>query len=244
MIMDKVIRADKRESGQLRPIEINTGFTPYAEGSVLISMGNTKVLCNASVEETVPPWFRAEGQTGGWVTAEYSMLPRSTHTRNRRERHGPSGRSQEIQRLIGRALRASVNLELLGARTITIDCDVLQADGGIRTASITGGYVALRLALDKLVSRGELSDKAFGPAVAAISSGIVSGQPVLDLCYEEDSKAEVDANFVINDAQEIIEVQGTAEGKPFSRSDFDHLLDLSLKGVSELIELQRGALTA
>jgi len=237
------MRQDRRAADQIRKVVLEPNFSPYAEGSILISMGGTKVLCNASVEDSVPPWFRSEGKKGGWVTAEYSMLPRSTHTRNRRERHGPSGRSQEIQRLIGRALRASVNLEELGERTITVDCDVLQADGGTRTASITGGYVALRIAMQKLINENQLSKDALGPAVAAISAGIVSNTPMLDLCYQEDSSAEVDANFVINANEQIVEVQGTAEGKPFSRSDFDLILNMAQKGTSELIEAQSRAIS-
>jgi len=209
---------------------------------VLVTMGNTKVLCNVSIEDNVPGWMKSQGVEGGWVTAEYALLPRSTHTRTRRERRGAGGRTQEIQRLIGRSLRAAVNLNLLGQRTCTVDCDVLQADGGTRTASITGGYVALALALGKLVEAGELSHGVLAAPVAAVSVGVVGGQPLMDLCYEEDSEAEVDLNVVMNAEGAFIEVQGTAERGVFPRSTLDELLDLAQKGIGELLEIQRKAL--
>lgn len=231
-----------RQFDELRPVSFEIGYTAYAEGSVLVSMGDTKVLCNASIEESVPPWMLNEEQERGWVTGEYSMLPRSTHTRSRRETHGPKGRTQEIQRLIGRSLRAAVNLNHLGRRTIIVDCDVLQADGGTRTASITGGYVALQLALKNLADSDLVDKKVHLSPVAAISAGIINGEPQLDLCYEMDVAAEVDANFVMNGDQQIIEVQGTAEGSPFSRAEYDQLMDLAQAGIRRLIELQHEAL--
>ncbi len=237
----------KRENGRsqdsLRKLGLEMDFVPCAEGSVLISMGNTRVLCNASIEESVPPWMKSQEEEGGWITAEYSMLPRSGLTRSRRERHGPGGRSQEIQRLIGRSLRASVDLRLLGQRTITVDCDVIQADGGTRTASITGGYIALRKALNDLIAKGKIPSEALLSPVAAISAGIIDNQVMLDLCYEEDVAAEVDANFVMNKDRELIEVQGTAEGNPFSRDLLNKLLDVAEKGILELIEEQERVLT-
>jgi ribonuclease PH len=236
------MRIDGRKFDELRPVTLTPDFIVYPEGSVLVSMGNTKVLCNVSIEDDVPGWMKSQGVTGGWVTAEYALLPRSTHTRTRRERRGAGGRTQEIQRLIGRSLRAAVNLELLGTRTCTVDCDVLQADGGTRTASITGGYVALALALGKLVETGELSAEVFAAPVAAVSAGVVAGQPLLDLCYEEDSQAEVDLNVVMNAEGAFIEVQGTAERGAFPRPTLDQLLDLAQKGIGELLEIQRAVL--
>jgi ribonuclease PH len=233
-----MIRIDGRVSTQLRPIRLSVDVLDFAEGSVLIEAGKTRVLCAASVEEKVPPFL--EGKEQGWVTAEYTMLPRATHTRTSRERDGRvSGRTQEIQRLIGRSLRAAVDRKVLGPRTITLDCDVLQADGGTRTASITGAYIALHRACSLLVRRGIIPVHPVHTAVAAISAGIVDGEVLLDLCYAEDSRAEVDFNVVMTDKQEFIEVQGTGEGGTFSRSAMDSLLALSERGIAELLNLQK-----
>ncbi|MCC6960201.1 MAG: ribonuclease PH [Dehalococcoidia bacterium] len=235
-------RIDGRAANVLRPVKLQTNVLDFAEGSCLVEFGRTRVLVAASVEERQPPFLR--GTQSGWVTAEYSMLPRATHTRSQREveRGRPGGRTQEIQRLIGRALRGVVNVELLGPRTVTLDCDVLQADGGTRTASITGAYVALQLALKKLVAAGTVPPGAVQSAVAAVSVGIVNGVPLLDLCYEEDSTAEVDFNVVMTGADEFVEVQGTAEHKPFSRAGMDSLLELARQGIAELFEKQAAAL--
>lgn len=235
-------RLDGRQQNQLRPISFQRQFTRYAEGSVLVCCGETKVLCNASVEERVPPFMRGEGR--GWVTAEYSMLPRSTHTRSMREaaKGKVSGRTQEIQRLIGRSLRAVTDLQALGEITVQIDCDVLQADGGTRTASITGAYVALYDALAGLVKKGVLKEIPLKDSVAAISVGIVGEQPLLDLNYEEDSNAEVDMNFVITGAGKFVEVQGTAEEEPFSIEELTALQNLALQGCAQLTEMQHQAL--
>lgn len=235
-----MIRHDGRAPNQLRPVTITPGAAPYAEGSALIVCGNTRVLCAASVEAIVPGWLRGRGR--GWVTAEYALLPRSTHTRTRRERAGASGRTQEIQRLIGRSLRAAVRLEDLGERLITVDCDVLQADGGTRTAAITGGYVALALACARLVAEAKLARSPMACAVAAISAGIVGGELLLDLDYREDSSADMDCNVVLTGTGEFVELQGTAEGAPVPRSRLDALVDLAAAGVRELLELQRRAL--
>ena len=235
-------RFDGRRSNQLRPISFERSFTRYAEGSVLVCCGETKVLCNASVEERVPPFMRGEGR--GWVTAEYSMLPRSTHTRSIREaaKGKVSGRTQEIQRLIGRSLRAVTDLEAMGEISVQIDCDVLQADGGTRTASITGAYVALCDAFAGLVEKGVLKAIPLKDSVAAISVGIVGKVPLLDLNYEEDSKAEVDMNFVITGSGKFVEVQGTAEEEPFSAEELDALRDLALQGCAQLSEMQQDVL--
>ena len=235
-------RIDGRAANVLRPVKLQTNVLDFAEGSCLVEFGRTRVLVAASVAERQPPFLR--GTQSGWVTAEYSMLPRATHTRSQREveRGRPGGRTQEIQRLIGRALRGVVNVELLGPRTVTLDCDVLQADGGTRTASITGAYVALQLALKKLVAAGTVPPGAVQSAVAAVSVGIVKGVPLLDLCYEEDSTAEVDFNVVMTGADEFVEVQGTAEHKPFSRAGMDSLLELARQGIAELFEKQAAAL--
>jgi ribonuclease PH len=221
---------------------IETGFTRHAEGSVLACFGDTRVLCTASVEPRVPPWLKGRGS--GWITAEYGMLPRATHSRSPREaaRGKQGGRTLEIQRLIGRSLRAVVDLEALGEKTITIDCDVLQADGGTRTASITGGYVALALATRHLLDRGNLKTDPIHGQVAAISVGIVGGTPMLDLDYGEDSEAETDMNVVMNEARGYIEVQGTAEGHAYTRAELDRLLDLAAAGVDTLLEAQNAAL--
>ena len=234
------MRHSQRENNQIREVEIIPHFNPYAEGSCLIKCGNTHVVCTASVEDKLPAWLK--GQNKGWVTAEYAMLPRSAQTRIPRETKKPSGRSQEIQRLIGRALRAVVDLEVMKDISICIDCDVLQADGGTRTASITGGYVALALALRKLMDEKKLLVNPLKGMVAAISCGICNGECVLDVDYEEDSTAEVDMNFVLTDDNKIVEIQGTAEGKPFDENQFNQLFALARKGVAELIEKQKQAL--
>ena len=233
-----MIRIDNRSQTQLRPVRLAIDYLDYPEGSVLIETGNTRVLCAASVEEKVPPFLEGKGK--GWVTAEYNMLPRSTHTRNSRERDGRvSGRTQEIQRLIGRSLRAVVDMDVLGPRTITLDCDVLQADGGTRTASITGAYVALHRACSLLMKRGVLSEHPVRTAVAAVRVGVVSGEIMLDLCYEEDSRADVDFNVLITAEHDFIEVQGTGEGGVFSRSTMESLVNLAEQGISELLEIQK-----
>jgi ribonuclease PH len=219
------------------------GYTRYAEGSVLVSQGNTRVLCNATVEDRLPRWMVERGDKRGWVTAEYGMLPRSTHTRTPRETGVPQARTQEIKRLIGRSLRAAVNLELLGQRQVTVDCDVLQADGGTRTAAVTGGYVALALALRGVIAAGRAAPAVLASPVAAVSVGMVDGEGFLDLCYEEDSQAEVDLNLVMNGEGRIIELQGTAERRPFERGTLNHLLDLATEGIGRLLELQRAALS-
>ncbi|PLY03147.1 MAG: ribonuclease PH [Desulfuromonas sp.] len=235
-------RVDGRKENELRPISFQRRFTKYAEGSVLVCCGETKVLCNASVEERVPPYMRGEGR--GWVTAEYSMLPRATHTRSMREaaKGKLTGRTQEIQRLIGRSLRAVTDLKAMGEITVQIDCDVLQADGGTRTASITGAYVALYDALSGLVDRGVLKQIPLKDSVSAISVGIVDQVPLLDLNYREDYKAEVDMNFVITGSGKFVEVQGTAEEAPFSLEELDALRGLALQGCAELTNLQSSAL--
>src|SRR6266568_2404841 len=231
-------RIDQRARTQLRPVHLIVDFLDYAEGSVLIEAGKTRVLCAASIEEKVPPFLEGKGQ--GWVTAEYNMLPRATHTRNSRERDGRvSGRTQEIQRLIGRSLRAVVDMGALGPRTITLDCDVLQADGGTRTASITGAYVALHRACSLLVKRGLLAMHPVRTAVAATSVGVVGGDILLDLCYAEDSRAEVDFNVVMTAEHQFIEVQGTGEGGVFSRASMNQLIDLAEVGITELLAIQR-----
>jgi ribonuclease PH len=237
-----VQRPSGRTAGQLRPIRLEPGFSKYAEGSCMARFGDTHVLCTASVETGVPPFLRNTGR--GWVTAEYGMLPRATHERTQREaaRGGQGGRTQEIQRLIGRSLRAVTDLDALGERQIRIDCDVIQADGGTRTAAITGAYVALSLALRRIVADKLIAAVPLVGSVAAVSCGIYGGEPVLDLDYAEDSKADADANFVLTGAGEIVEVQGTAERAPFSRASFDALLALAEQGVKELTALQSLAL--
>lgn len=233
------MRPSGRAPDQMRPITIEPGFTRHAEGSCLISFGDTRVLCTASIEEKVPPFLRGKGE--GWVTAEYGMLPRATHTRGSREaaKGKQTGRTQEIQRLIGRSLRAVVDLKALGERQITIDCDVLQADGGTRTASISGGWVALRIAVDKLLERGALTKDPIQQQVAAISCGIHEGTPVLDLDYAEDSHAETDANFVLTGDGRIAEVQATAEGATFDEEELLRLLRLARIGCSQIFAAQR-----
>lgn len=235
-----MVRNDGRAPDSLRPVSITINTFGYAEGSALIAMGNTIVLCTASVESSPPPWLRGKGQ--GWITGEYALLPRSTTTRIRRERAGPSGRTQEIQRLIGRSLRAAADMAALGERTITIDCDVLQADGGTRTAAITGSYVALALATHRLIEQGILAQNPLVRAVAAVSCGYVGGQALLDLDYSEDSIADLDCNVVQTGDGGIVEVQCTAEARPIERAEFDALLDLAGSGIRTLLELQRAAL--
>ncbi len=237
-------RAGGRAPDQLRPVTFTRRFAKHAEGSVLVEFGDTQVLCTASVEDSVPPFLRGKGQ--GWITAEYGMLPRSTHTRSAREaaRGKQTGRTHEIQRLIGRSLRAAVDLKALGERTVTIDCDVLQADGGTRTASIAGGYVALAQACRGLLRRRSIAADPLHGQVAAISVGIVGGVPVLDLDYQEDSHAEVDMNVVMNDGGAFIELQGTAEGHAFRRHELDAMLALAAGGIEQLFPLQTGAVGA
>ncbi|WJY22475.1 ribonuclease PH [Fontisubflavum oceani] len=235
------MRPSGRNLDELRPISIETGVTAHAEGSCLIKCGNTHVLCTASLEERVPPFLKNTGL--GWVTAEYGMLPRATHTRMRREATAgkQSGRTQEIQRLIGRSLRAGIDRVALGERQITVDCDVIQADGGTRCASITGGWVALRLAVNKLMAAGDVLSDPMTDHVAAVSCGVYAGQPVLDLDYPEDSEAGTDANFVMTGNGQMIELQASAEGSTFSRDQFAELLALADKGVAELVAAQAEA---
>ena len=235
------MRPSGRAADALRTVTIETGVSRHAEGSCLIRMGETHVLCTASIEETVPPFLRKTGL--GWVTAEYGMLPRSTTTRTRREASAgkQSGRTQEIQRLIGRSLRAGIDRVALGERQITVDCDVLQADGGTRCASITGGWVALRLAVNGLLRTGTVKSDPLSTPVAAVSCGIYGGQPILDLDYAEDSVAGTDANFVMTGDLGLVEVQGSAEGAPFSRTQFETLMDLAAKGVADLVTVQQAA---
>lgn len=236
------MRPSGRAPDQMRVVRFCKDFTMHAEGSVLAEFGHTRVLCTASVENRVPPWLRGAGS--GWVTGEYGMLPRSTHTRSGREaaRGKQSGRTQEIQRLIGRSLRAATDLAALGERTVTLDCDVLQADGGTRTAAISGAYVALQLAMQNLRGRNQLRQNPLHGQIAAVSVGIFKGTPVLDLDYAEDSQAETDMNVVMNEAGRFVEVQGTAEGHAFSQQELDDLLRLATKGVGEIISAQNAVL--
>lgn len=237
-------RSQGRQADQLRPVRITRHYTMHAEGSVLIEFGNTQVLCTASVEERVPPHKRGSGE--GWVTAEYGMLPRATHTRSDREaaRGKQSGRTQEIQRLIGRSLRAVFDLKKLGERTIQLDCDVLQADGGTRTAAITGAFVAAQDAVNGLLAKGKITESPIIAQVAAISVGVVQGTPVLDLEYTEDSACDTDMNVVMTGAGHFVEVQGTAEGIAFTRAEMNAMLELAEKGITELMALQQQALSA
>jgi ribonuclease PH len=237
---DRSVRPDGRRPDELRPVKFALGYVDYPEGSALIELGHTRVLCNASVDEMVPAWMAGKG--AGWLTAEYALLPRSTHTRTPRETQGLRGRTQEIRRLIGRSLRAAVDLDLLGERTLVVDCDVLQADGGTRTAAVTGGYVAVALALRRLVGQGLVPREALKPPVAAISVGVIADQVRLDLCYTEDRDAEVDLNVVMTADGELIEVQGTAEGSPFPRDILDRMLDFAAQGIACLVRSQREAL--
>lgn len=236
------MRPDGRANDELRPVVFTPHYLDHTPASVFVRMGKTWVLCVASVAEEVPPWLR--GQTQGWVTAEYGLLPASTHTRTRRESSTGriKGRTHEIQRMIGRSLRAALDLRKLGERTITVDCDVIQADGGTRTAAITGGYVALALAVNELIKAGAVHRNVWRAAVAAVSVGVVQGEILLDLCYQEDSQAEVDLNVVMNARGRYVEVQGTAEGQPFERAVMDKLLHLAEKGIKELLAAQKEAL--
>ncbi len=240
------VRADGRQPGQLRPVRFQNNVAQYATGSTLVEFGNTRVICGVTVEESVPRWMKEQNVTGGWITSEYSMLPYSTLTRKARDisKGRIDGRSQEIQRLIGRAMRAAIDLQKVGARTIWIDCDVLQADGGTRTAAITGGYVALALAIRKLVAEGKLTADPLLSPVAAVSVGIVEGQPLLDLCYTEDVAASVDLNLVMNGAGEFIELQGTGEEATFSETQLAGLLALGKAGIRDLIVAQQAAIAA
>jgi ribonuclease PH len=239
-----LVRADGRAPDQLRPIQFRNDIAPHATGSTLIEWGQTRVICGVMVEESVPRWMKEQNVTGGWITAEYSMLPYSTLQRKQRDitKGKIDGRSQEIQRLIGRSLRAAIDLEKLGPRTIWIDCDVLQADGGTRTAAITGAFVALSLAVKKLVAGGKLANSPLLTPVAGVSAGIVNGQPILDLCYTEDVAAAVDMNLVMNAAGEFIELQGNGEEATFSEGELSALLALGKKGIKRLLELQQAAL--
>jgi ribonuclease PH len=237
-------RADGRLPDQLRPIAFRNHIAPYASGSTLIEWGNTRVICGVTVEETVPRWMKEQNVTGGWITAEYSMLPYSTLQRKQRDisKGKIDGRSQEIQRLIGRAMRAALDLEKVGQRTIWIDCDVLQADGGTRTAAITGAFVALSLAINKLMTEGKLAQNPISHAVAAVSVGMVAGQALLDLCYTEDVGAAVDMNLVMNSKGEFIELQGTGEEATFTQQEMDALLALGKAGIGQLLKMQVEAL--
>jgi len=231
------MRADGRRNDEIRPLKIRTSYLAHAEGSVLIEMGMTKVICAVSVEERVPPFLKGEGR--GWITAEYSMLPRSTITRTPREM---GGRNYEIRRFIGRSLRAGFDLSLLGERTLIVDCDVIQADGGTRTASVSGGWVAIYQALLRMKEMGEINTIPVKNIVAAVSVGIVDGLPMLDLCYEEDVRADVDLNVVMTDRGEFVEIQGTGEGRAFDRDELSELLGLAEKGIKEIISCQRKAI--
>jgi ribonuclease PH len=239
-------RGDGRSHNQLRPVRFQNNIAPYATGSTLIEWGNTRVICGVTVDESVPRWMKEQGVTGGWITAEYSMLPYSTLQRKQRDitKGKIDGRSQEIQRLIGRAMRAALDLEKLGSRTIWVDCDVLQADGGTRTAAITGAYVALSLATRRLMAEGKLSADPIRHAIAAVSVGILEKQALLDLCYTEDAAAEVDLNLVMTSAGEFIELQGTGEESTFSETQLADMLALGKAGVGQLLDLQRAALAA
>lgn len=234
------MRTANRSNNQLRDISFITGINPYAEGSCLVKYGNTHVLCTATVEDKVPSWLK--GQEKGWITAEYAMLPRSTQTRVPRETKKPSGRSQEIQRLIGRSLRAVVDLEKMPEISILIDCDVLQADGGTRVASVSGGFVALHQAIAGLIKAERLTENPIREFVAAVSCDICNGEPVLDVDYEEDSTSQVDMNFVMTESGKIVEIQGTAEGEPFTEQQFGRLLDLGKQGIQTIIAKQKEAL--
>ncbi|MUT64488.1 ribonuclease PH [Paenibacillus sp. NEAU-GSW1] len=236
------MRVDGRQPNELRPVKITTGVNKYAEGSVLIEVGETKVICTASVEERVPPFMKGQGK--GWITAEYSMLPRATHSRNQREsaKGKLTGRTMEIQRLIGRALRSVVDLQALGERTITLDCDVIQADGGTRTTSITGSFVALCLAVNKLSQNVAFAKYPITSYLASVSVGVIADRTLLDLNYDEDSKAKVDMNVVMTGSGQFVEVQGTGEESPFSRSELNGLLELAESGIAQLIEIQQEAL--
>lgn len=237
------LRVDGRRPDQIRPLRFLNDIAPHATGSTLIEWGNTRVICGVTIEDGVPRWMKDQGVTGGWITAEYSMLPYSTHQRKQRDisKGKIDGRSQEIQRLIGRAIRAAVDLEALGSRTLWVDCDVIQADGGTRTAAITGSFVALRMAVERLQKAGKLTADPVKTAVAAVSVGVVDSVPLLDLCFAEDVAAAVDLNLVMTGEGEFIELQGTGEESSFSEAELAAMIALGKKGVSELIELQQGA---
>jgi ribonuclease PH len=239
------VRPDGRQANQLRPLRFQNGIAPYATGSTLIEWGNTRVICGVTIEDTVPRWMKEQNVAGGWITAEYSMLPYSTLQRKPRDitKGKIDGRSQEIQRLIGRSLRSAIDLVKIGSRTIWVDCDVLQADGGTRTAAITGAFVALRLAVKRLLAEGKLTEDPDLHAVAAVSVGIVNGQPLLDLCYTEDVAAEVDFNLVMNSAGEFIELQGTGEEATFSEAQLAGLIALGKTGIQQLLKAQLAALS-
>jgi len=239
-----IVSLSTRAADELRPVEFMLDYVMHPEGSVLISAGNTRVLCNATVEERLPPWLRYSDDRHGWVTAEYAMLPRSTSSRNRRETTAPRGRTQEIQRLIGRSLRGVVDLNALGERQIIVDCDVIQADGGTRTAAITGGYLALAVAIKRLEKQGVVKSGVLQQSVAAVSVGLLDGQALLDLDYALDLAVDVDMNVVMTGDGEFIEVQGTAEGRPFSRSALNAMLTLAETGIEELLRMQREALAS
>lgn len=232
-------RLDNREPNRTRPVSFTPNFTKHAEGSVLARFGDTHVLCNVTIDDKLPHWMRGRAEPTGWLTAEYAMLPRSTHQRVQRERRWPRGRTQEISRLIGRSLRMSLDLTKLGERQLIVDCDVLQADGGTRTAAITGGWVAVMLALKPLIASGDVPEAVLRHQVAAVSVGIIDGVPLLDLNYEEDSAAESDLNIVLTASGKLIEIQGTAEQEPFTRSELDSLIDLAYNGVQQLAQQQR-----
>lgn len=233
-------RSFDRKPNEMRPVTFEVGVNRYAEGSCLVSFGYTRVLCTASVEKGVPSFLKGKGE--GWVTAEYSMLPRSTHTRMKRERDKVGGRTAEIQRLIGRGLRAAINFKKLGENTITLDCDVIQADGGTRTAALSGAYVALAIAIRKMMAKGDLAESPLQNSVAAVSVGIVKGAHLLDLDYEEDSGCEVDMNVILTGGGDFVEVQGTAEHRPFAGQDLNTMLDLARLGITKLTELQKQAI--
>jgi len=237
MTKNTFTRIDARQFDELRNISFTPGYVLYPEGSVLVSWGETRVLCNLTIQEGVPHWMAGKGR--GWMTAEYALLPRSTHTRTSRENMGLKGRTQEIRRLIGRSLRMAVDLEKIGERTLLLDCDVIQADGGTRVASVTGGYIALALGLKSLILSGAIPVDALRQPIAAVSVGIVQGYPILDLNYAEDSQAEVDLNLVMTSDNKIIEIQGTAEGKPFSKAELEQMLLLAEKGIHEITAMQK-----
>jgi len=243
-VAESVARADGRLPHQLRPIRFRNDIAPYATGSTLVEWGNTRVICGVTVEETVPRWMKEQNVTGGWITSEYSMLPYSTLQRKARDstKGRIDGRSQEIQRLIGRAMRAALDLDKLGARTIWVDCDVLQADGGTRTAAITGSFVALSLAVKKLIADGKLKESPILHGVAAVSVGLVANQVLLDLCYTEDAAAAVDLNLVMDDEENFVEVQGTGEESTFSQTQLNEMLEMGKDGIRKLLEAQQSAL--
>lgn len=238
------MRQDGRNNDQLRPVRMHPGYIDYPEGSILIEMGLTRVLCNVTIESGVPRWKQSGLIPGGWLTAEYSLLPRSTQERTRRETSGFGGRTQEIRRLIGRSLRVALDFELLGDYTITVDCDVLQADGGTRTAAITGGYAALEIALQRAKETGMIPVMPIIHQVAAVSVGIVHGVPILDLCYSEDSSADVDLNIVMTEGLDFIEVQGTAEKTPYSKAELNEMISLAECGIRELLDLQKQVISS